>query len=108
MRYSVGDRVVVRNDLVEFQVYSSENGEFHDSVTSDMYRLRGTVVTIRQCNHETGKYRINESVFNWVDEMFDGLEYDRSVEEHDQMMVWDDGLFSADDDELLSFLLSVD
>lgn len=68
--YSVGDRVVVRNDLKIDGTYRM----FGDSIASDvvvtaMMQLRGEVVTISSAGK---KYKIQGDPHWWTDEMFEG------------------------------------
>ena len=74
--YKPGDRVVVRTDLKDN--YAGEYRMLDDSdewntVTSEMNRLAGKVVTIRKCSRQ---YDIEEDGgrYSWTDEMFAGLE----------------------------------
>ena len=76
--YNVGDRVVVRDDLVLNEYYWMLNGDpkrdiLSDSFVKGMDKFLGQVVTIRSFN---GKYQIKEYSCNWTDEMFFGLEED--------------------------------
>lgn len=72
-QYKVGDRVVVRTDLITHQVYYMEGRKNGDSVTESMNELAGRVVTISKVGE---KYRVEEdfNCFNWTDGMFAGLE----------------------------------
>ena len=74
--YKLGDRVVVRTDLVED--FAGEYRMLDDpyewnTVTSEMNRFAGEVVTIRKCCRQ---YEIEEDGgrYSWTDEMFAGLE----------------------------------
>ena len=64
MKYKVGDKVRVREDLIVDQWY----GE--DTFTSGMVSFKGKIVTIS--NIESGFYILKEdsSRWNWADEMF--------------------------------------
>lgn len=73
-RYKVGDRVVVRDDLVLFENYYMDDRKHFDSFVESMEKFMGKVVTIREANPPSGKYLIVESSLNWTDEMFAGLE----------------------------------
>lgn len=72
-RYKVGDRVVVRDDIVpeDGTEYYMEDREWGDAFVKGMESMLGRVVTIESIQH---KYRIKEANFNWTDEMFVGLE----------------------------------
>lgn len=74
--YKVGDRVVVRDDLILDRCYYMLNADGHpgrvgDTFVTEMSKYLGSVVTIKSLNH---KYRIKECGLNWTDEMFVGLE----------------------------------
>lgn len=73
-KYQVGDRVVVRDDIVpdDGTVYYMENRIHHNTFVSGMSRFCGKVVTIK--NKEYAQYQIEECNYNWTDEMFAGLE----------------------------------
>ena len=66
MKYKVGDKVRVREDLEKGKLY----GDY--SVNEDMFSLRGKIVTI--CNIEYGFYMLEEDLHKWcwTDEMFFG------------------------------------
>lgn len=72
-QYKVGDRVVVRTDLIAHRTYYMEGRTNGDSVTEQMNELAGQVVTISRVGE---KYRVEEDShsFNWTDGMFIGLE----------------------------------
>ena len=90
--YSVGDRVVVRPDLNLDDDYSmffpdgTPNEDDSNCAVSDMVRLAGKVVTIERAKCGS-HYRVEESTWNWTDEMFLGLEeeilYKESTQEVD-------------------------
>lgn len=67
MKYKVGDRVKVRNDLVVNETYG-DGCRFR----SDMARYKGQVVTISRVFDVDGFYKIKDdsSNWSWVDEMF--------------------------------------
>lgn len=71
MKYKVGDRVRVREDLVVAERYYSADRSYRDSFVDEMADFKGQVVTIEATHGQ--KYRIVGSSFNWVDEMFEGL-----------------------------------
>ena len=76
MMYRVGDRVVIRSDLVENQKYSMLDKSQTDIVNSSMMEYRGKTATISW--YENGKYKLREFDWYWTDEMFEGLESDLS------------------------------
>lgn len=72
MKYKVGDKVRVRNDLKFGYEYGMH------SFTSDMSRFCGKIVTIKSVHK--GDYRIVECEYWWTDEMFEPVE-EMSAEE---------------------------
>ena len=74
MKYKIGDKVRVRNDLEEGKWYSMNNHTFSDFVNSKMITFKGKEVTILADNC-FGMYRIKEDngEYHWTDEMFSGL-----------------------------------
>lgn len=72
MKYKVGDKVRVRNDLELYEkTYYMEDHVEHNSVTISMLEYCGQVVTIREIYDK--QYKIDGSIFRWTDEMFEGL-----------------------------------
>lgn len=74
MKYKVGDKVRVRDDLELGKWYSMNNHTFSDFVNSKMITFKGKEVTILADNC-FGMYRIKEDngEYHWTDEMFSGL-----------------------------------
>lgn len=73
-RYKKGDRVVVRDDLVEDESYCMYDNSYNmNTVTYSMLEFCGKTVTI---NDVYSQYEIKEDMhgFGWTDEMFVGLE----------------------------------
>lgn len=73
MKYKVGDKVRVRDDLV----IDNDYGDSYVSFTSDMAYYKGQVVTISEVGDYF--YKIKEdSLYNWswVDEMFEDVSDD--------------------------------
>ena len=71
--YHVGDRVVVRSDLITGKRYYMADLARSDICISEMIKLAGETVTISRILW-SGKYAILESDCAWTDEMFSGLE----------------------------------
>lgn len=78
MKYQIGDRVIVREDLIEGMRYRMEDHSASNSATDDMCKLRGKVVQIS--DYLNGQYLVSsgmESVdmwnYRWTDEMFSEL-----------------------------------
>ena len=67
--FKPGDRVTVRHDLIRYRQYYMSDSITCDSVVDDMMTMRGKIVTIS--GNTFGKYRINESGYNWTDDMFE-------------------------------------
>lgn len=74
MKYKIGDKVRVRDDLRLGEVCKMENGTDYDSVVPEMLKFKGKEVTISAYN-DINKYQISEDrgSWNWTDEMFSGL-----------------------------------
>ena len=91
MKYKVGDKVRVREDLIVDQWY----GE--DTFASGMVSFKGKIVTIS--NIESGFYILKEdsSRWSWTDEMFSGrVSEDFSSEESDSKDIIPEGEISSD------------
>lgn len=78
MKYQIGDRVIVREDLLESMTYCMEDG-VSNSATSEMCKLRGKAVEISgyagdQYLVSSGVERVDMWNYRWTDEMFSGLE----------------------------------
>lgn len=67
MKYKVGDKVKIREDL-------HHNKEYNDcSVEKEMEEYRGAIATITRCCYDDDYYEINIDGGNWVwtDDMFE-------------------------------------
>ena len=67
MKYKVGDKVRVRRDLEEYGQY----GKY--SANRNMAELHGSIVEIKKVENENQRYEINDNLYYWTDEMFEGL-----------------------------------
>ena len=65
MKYKVGDKVRVREDLIVDKEYGNE------SFVIGMKGMRGKVATIDEVCEGVEIYRIKESGYNWTEEMFE-------------------------------------
>lgn len=83
-RYKPGDRVIVREDLIEKKRYYMEDHHWDDTVAPEMIRFAGKVVTIKK---SWEKYSIEECLWNWTDEMFVGLEAEVLLVEVDDLLL---------------------
>lgn len=73
MKYKVGDKVRVRNDLIEGKSYGGY------LFTEAMTELKGQLVTIEELFKCDGGYFIEETNYIWTDEMFeDNIEDSKS------------------------------
>lgn len=72
MKYKVGDKVKVREDL-EYKQYGGD-GAF-DVAVGKMQDLKGSIVTITKIT-QSNKYEIEESDCYWTADMFSGLAED--------------------------------
>lgn len=68
-KFNIGDKVLVRNDLVLNRLYSNEDHSFADVVNSIMIEYLGKVVTIKA--ELNGTYSLEEVGFTWLDEMLE-------------------------------------
>ena len=64
MKYKIGDKVIIREDLEEGKLYG------YYSANKDMFPLRGKIVTI--CDIGYNFYILKEDIYKWcwTDEMF--------------------------------------
>ena len=69
MKYKVGDKVKIREDLNCSDRYYMENGA-SDTVNIEMLKLAGKVVTIERIT-SYGKYTIQEDSWRWTDGLFE-------------------------------------
>lgn len=67
MKYKVGDKVRVRRDLEEYGQY----GKY--GANRNMAELHGSIVEIKKVENEEQRYEINDNLYYWTDEMFEGL-----------------------------------
>ena len=71
MKYKIGDKVKVINDLQQAKIYEMDDGKNGVCATSGMLYFAGKVVTIKGIGANDGMYRIEEYPCLWVDEMFE-------------------------------------
>lgn len=67
MKYKVGDKVRVRKNLEEYGHY----GKY--SANRNMAELHGSIVEIKKVENEEQRYEIDDNLYYWTDEMFEGL-----------------------------------
>ena len=67
MKYKVGDKVRVKKDLEEYGHY----GKY--SANRNMAELHGSIVEIKKVENEEQRYEIDDNLYYWTDEMFEGL-----------------------------------
>ena len=70
-KYKPGDRVRVRKDLEENEIYTMEDESEYNSFTSGMKHFEGREVTINKISD--GQYLIKEYGNYWVDGMFEDI-----------------------------------
>jgi hypothetical protein len=75
MKYKVGDRVNVRKDINLQKTYGS-----YLTCNDSMVKKAGLVVTIKECDNDLRRYKIDADDWNWCDEMFEGLAEMQSAE----------------------------
>ena len=74
MKYKIGDKVRVRNDIEVHREYKMEDSKELAWITPEMLKFKGEILTITEIN-QYGKYRVKEDneLWCWTDEMFSGL-----------------------------------
>ena len=74
MKYKIGDKVRVKDNLKVGKIYFMSNTTEFDSVEQEMLKFKGKEVTISSCT-DSEKYYIKEDdgKWSWTDEMFSGL-----------------------------------
>lgn len=84
MKYKVGDKVRVREDLSTDKMY---DGCY---VTPSMILFLGKTVTIRKVRWSINRYEIKEDLgaWNWTDEMFESLESENPADETNVSDEW--------------------
>ena len=84
MKYKVGDKVRVREDLSTDKRY---DGCY---VTHSMTKFVGKTVTIRKVRENLNRYEIKEDdrVWDWTDGMFEPLESENSTDETNVSEEW--------------------
>lgn len=85
MRYKVGDKVRVREDLSTWEKY--DNG---CCVVPSMTVFLGKTVTICEVREDINRYKIEEDygTWNWTDSMFEPLESENSTDETNVSEEW--------------------
>lgn len=75
MKFKVGDRVRIREDLMEHEIYHSGSKGTWEVALPSMVKMRGQIVTIKKV-YSDSTYLVEENNHFWVDEMFeDALEF---------------------------------
>lgn len=78
MKYKVGDKVKIREDLEDGKEYGK------DFFVSEMNFLKGKTVIISDIEYDFYKLKEDSGKWNWTDEMFSGkISEDFSPEESD-------------------------
>lgn len=75
MKYKVGDKVRVRRDLEGYRQYGKYDAN------RNMAELHGSIVEIKKVENEKQRYEINDNLYYWTDEMFEGLVEDELTAE---------------------------
>lgn len=84
MKYKVGDKVRVKEDLSISKMYDD------CYVNSSMVVLSGRIVTIHEVRENVNRYKIEEDdmAWNWTDSMFEPLESENSTDETNVSEEW--------------------
>ena len=77
MRYKAGDKVKIRADLRE-----GDGEQYKATVVSEMMKYAGKVTTIRRAYDDCYTLDIDDGYWTWVDNMFEDVEKDTSIEEN--------------------------
>ena len=81
MKYKVGDRVKVREDLTEGRHYGKSSDDA--LCNSEMADTAGKTLTIAKVDERQAIYRVKEcDWWTWTDEMFSGLEDNTEAVSH--------------------------
>lgn len=74
MKYKVGDKVRVRDDIEVYREYKMEDSKELAWITPEMLKFKGEILTITEIN-QYGKYSVKEDneLWSWTDEMFSGM-----------------------------------
>ena len=75
MKYKVGDKVKVRADLVQEELYGCE------TAVDDMVDMRGMTVTIGDVDESGYGIKEDPEGYTWTDEMFEPVEEELTAEE---------------------------
>ena len=78
MKYKVGDKVKIREDLDINKMYGGWD------CTNDMATCRGMITTIIKCNNDSYQIDADDGYYIWTDEMFEDLDYSALDEEKAQ------------------------
>lgn len=70
MKYEIGDKVKIRDDLNDTEEYWMESGTSSNHANDDMVRLKSKIRTI--VDIDGGQYKLAGNDWHWTDEMFEG------------------------------------
>ena len=78
MKYKIGDKVRVRDDIEVYKRYKMDGSEKSAWIIPKMLKFQGKILTITEIDRY-GMYSVNEDngCWSWADEMFSGLVTDR-------------------------------
>ena len=68
MKYKVGDRVKIREDLEVDKVYDSWD------CSDDMVQYGGRIATIVKCHDDSYQIDVDDKFYNWTDGMFEDVD----------------------------------
>lgn len=72
-KFKVGDKVVIRKDLIVGNYYKMEHNEEKESVVSDMQVFQGHEAIITKVNGFAYNIDVDGGKWHWTDGMFEGL-----------------------------------
>ena len=74
MKYKVGDKVKIREDLDTDKIYDSWD------CSEDMAQCGGKIATIVRCCDDSYKIDVDDKLYNWTDGMFEEIKDEKTVD----------------------------
>lgn len=74
MKYKVGDKVKIREDLEVDKIYDSWD------CSDDMVQYGGRIATIVKCHDDSYQIDVDDKFYNWTDGMFEDIKEDIDTE----------------------------
>lgn len=90
MKYKVGDKVKIREDLDTDEMYDGWD------CSEEMLQYGGKIATIVKCCDDSYKINVGDNFYNWTDEMFEDVEIIQSMSNACVLMTVEDLLNKTD------------